>query len=365
MNSHLITPGLIAISLLCSACANEGQLPASELTPKQQLGKQLFFDTNLSSPEGQSCSSCHLPSAGFADPDSEIPVSRGVDPADFGNRNAPSAAYAAFSPEFHFDEDEGIYFGGQFVDGRAHTLEDQARAPFLNPLEMGNIDETSVVEKVSQASYAPLFKQIYGIDIFTDVESAYDSIADAIAEFERSAEVNRFSSKFDAVMQGRADFTAQEQRGFEVFTRADKGNCAACHPVTSEDPEIPPLLTDFSYDNLGVPANPDNPFLLDNPGFVDLGLGGELAQVAENGKFKVPTLRNIAVTAPYMHNGVFDTLEEVVNFYNSRDADGIVPEVADNVNMAELGNLGLSNDEMTDLVVFMQTLTDGYDTASE
>jgi len=134
---------ILTLSGFISACNNSTDtIEEDSSEQQQQLGKQLFFDASLSSPAGQSCSSCHLPSAGFADPDKEIPVSRGVHPERFGSRNTPSAAYASFSPEFHFDDEEGIFFGGQFLDGRAATLEEQAMRPFLNPLEMANADRT-------------------------------------------------------------------------------------------------------------------------------------------------------------------------------------------------------------------------------
>jgi cytochrome c peroxidase len=362
---------VLTLSGFISACNNSTDTITPDATAvtteKQQLGKQLFFDTSLSSPAGQSCSSCHLPGAGFTDPDKEIPVSRGINPQRFGNRNTPSAAYAAFSPEFHFDDEEGIYIGGQFLDGRAATLEEQAMQPFLNPVEMANADKTTVVEKVSQAAYAGEFEALYGDTIFTDVELAFSKIAEAIAAFERSAEVSPFSSKFDQFMAGSISLSEAELRGMDLFNRADKGNCAACHPSTSDSPETPILFTDFSYDNLGVPANPDSPFLTQDPEFnpdgvtfVDFGLGGELGDITENGKFKVPTLRNIALTGPYMHNGVYNTLEQVLDFYSDRDVDGVIPEIADNVNGDELGTLGLSTQEKTDIIAFLKTLTDGY-----
>lgn len=232
---------------------------------------------------------------------------------------------------------------------------------------MANPDSTTVVEKVSQSEYATEFKDIYGDQIFNDVEKAFDSIADAIAVFERSDEVAPFSSKFDLFTTGNAILTAQEQRGLDLFNREDKGNCAACHPSTSEDNLIPALFTDFSYDNLGTPANPNSPFLTqdtefnpDGSGFIDFGLGGKLSDIAENGKFKVPSLRNINLTAPYMHNGVFDNLEQVLDFYSDRDNDGVIPEVADNVNHDELGDLGLSSQEKADIIAFLKILTDGY-----
>lgn len=359
---------MLSLSGFLFACNNSTATITQDLTSeKQALGRQLFFDTSLSSPAGQSCSSCHLPAAGFADPDQEIPVSRGTNPDRFGKRNTPSAAYAAFSPEFHFDDEAGIYFGGQFHDGRAATLEDQAKQPFLNPVEMANADKTVVVAKVSQAEYADDFKKLFGESIFDDVELAFDKIAEVIAEFERSPEVSPFSSKFDQFIAGSVTLSNDELRGMALFNREDKGNCAACHPSTGDTPEVPALFTDFSYDNLGVPANPDSPFLTqalefnpDGTAFVDFGLGGELGEIAENGKFKVPSLRNIALTAPYMHNGAFDTLHEVLDFYSDRDADNITPEVAANVNHDELGALGLTATEKTDIIAFLKTLTDGY-----
>jgi len=361
---------LSAMTILLSyliACNNNSDSDELLTTQKQILGKRLFFDSNLSSPAGQSCASCHSPEAGFADPDREIPVSRGAHTDRFGNRNTPSAAYAAFSPAFHFDISEGIFFGGQFLDGRSATLEDQAKQPLLNPLEMANSDKYSVVDKVSRADYADNFKSIYGDDIFNDVDLAFDKIADAIANFERSKDVSAFSSRFDAFTTGQLTLTEQEMRGLDLFNREDKGNCAACHPSTSNTQEHPALFTDFSFDNLGTPANPNSPFLNQGPefnpdgtGFVDFGLGGELGDIAENGKFKVPGLRNIALTAPYMHNGVFNTLEEVLDFYSDRNNDGVIPEVADNVNNDELGNLGLSNQEKADIIAFLKTLSDGY-----
>lgn len=358
----LIAGGVITA---CSNSGSEFELDLDE--QKQALGRQLFFDTNLSTPPGQSCSSCHLPSAGFADPDKEIPVSRGVNPDRFGSRNTPSAAYAAFSPDFHFDTGEGIFFGGQFLDGRSSTLEDQAKQPFLNPVEMANADKTVVVEKVSRAEYADDFKTIYGDEIFNDVEQAYENIAEAIANFERSDEVVPFSSKFDKFIAGEVTLTEQELRGMDLFNREDKGNCAACHPSTPAGGDTPALFTDFSYDNLGTPANPNSPFLTqdtefnpDGINFVDFGLGAELNDIAENGKFKVPSLRNVDLTGPYMHNGVFDTLEQVLNFYNARNADGVIPEVTSNVNMDELGALGLTPQEEADIIVFMKTLSDGF-----
>jgi cytochrome c peroxidase len=361
---------------------------ARYLSPKERLGRMLFNDTHLSEPAGQSCASCHDAKFASTDPDKWTPTSQGVNPKLFGSRNTPTAMYMAFSPAFHFDEQEGLYEGGQFLDGRAATLEEQAKGPFLNPLEMANSSKQQVVDKVRAADYAALFQNVYGEDAFNDTDAAYDRIADAIAAFERTRAFNKFTSKYDAYLAGKVELSAQEMRGLELFEREDKGNCAACHasrPDTDENAGVPPLFTDFTYDNLGVPRNPDNQFYKmkdafnpDGKQFVDRGLGGFVMSPEEDGKFKVPTLRNIALTSPYMHNGYFKTLKGVVDFYNTRDTKpacqqeqmndeqaikkGCWPaaEVAENVNVDELGNLKLSEQEVDDIVAFMNTLTDGW-----
>lgn len=346
-------------------------LSAAELTAKQQLGKLLYFDENLSTPAGQSCASCHLPATAFVDPDFAMPVSEGVIAGRFGGRNTPPASYAMFSQPFGWDPEEGMYMGGQFWDGRAADLVEQAKGPFLNPVEMNNPDKEAVVIKVfdNKTEYPALFKSVYNLAAHTalrDVDKAYDLIADAIAAYEQSGELNKFTSKFDYYLAGEAELTADEAEGLALFNDPRKGNCAACHPSTILGGEAAPLFTDFSYDNLGVPANLNIPYY--NPASPDIGLAANPMVVidgqadAEMGKFKVPSLRNIGVSWPYMHNGVFNTLDEVVDFYNTRDTDNKWPdpEVAANVNDTELGNLGLRDDEADKIVAFLMTLTDGY-----
>jgi len=302
-------------------------LPAPAADEAAALGRLLFFDAGLSEPAGQSCASCHAPARAFTDPDTSRPTSKGVDPRRFGNRNSPTAMYMAFSPAFHFDEKEGHYVGGQFWDGRAATLEEQAKAPFLDPLEMANPDKRAVVQKVRRAAYAGLFEQVYGKGALDDVDRAFERIAAALAAYERGPELRPFNSKYDAWLAGKAKLSKQELRGLKLYEDEKKGNCAACHPSRRGPKGEPPLFTDFTYDNLGVPRHPDNPFYgqdkahnPDGARFVDRGLGAAVKQPAEDGKFKVPTLRNIARTAPYMHNGYFTTLRGVVAFYNDRDA---------------------------------------------
>jgi cytochrome c peroxidase len=347
------------------------------LDHKERLGKHLFFDAALSEPDGQACADCHHPSAGFADPEQALPVSEGVIPGLFGNRNSPTAAYVASGPYFGYDpllpghpdghRQPGPFFGGQFWDGRAADLTEQAKGPFLNPLEMNNPSKETVVRDVRKAKYAKLFLKVFGPHSLDDVDQAYDHIAEAIASYEASAEVNPFSSKYDAYLAGKAELTAQEAWGLELFK--SKGDCYECHSAEPGPYYDKPLFTDYTYENVGVPKNWANPFLhlpaqfnLAGLNYVDYGLGGVLNDPDEYGKFKVPTLRNVAKTAPYMHNGIFQTLHEVVDFYNTAGIEGRwpVPEVDMNVNRDDLGDLELTEAEVDALVAFMHTLTDGW-----
>jgi cytochrome c peroxidase len=339
-----------------------------DLTAKESLGKFIFFDPMLSTPPGQACSHCHSPTAGFGDPNRQLPVSRGVHPDRYGSRNDMAVAYAAFIPPLVFDEDEGIWVGGLFWDGRAATLAEQAKGPPLNPLEMANPNIEAIVQTLRNAAYRARFLAVYGEDALDDPEEAYDHMADAIAAYEGSSELNRFDSKYDLYLSGEVELTPQELNGLALFEDEAKGKCALCHLSRPGLDGSPPLFSDYTYDNLGTPKNPANPFYFlppefnaDGVGFVDLGLGAVVGDPELNGYFRVPTLRNVAITPPYMHNGVFWSLFEVVSFYNSRDvAPWPEPEVAANVNRDELGNLGLTPQEEESIVAFLRTLTDGY-----
>ena len=361
------------------------QAPVATLSKKERLGKMIYFDTNLSANENMSCASCHAPGSGFVDPDKELPVSEGSFAGLFGNRNAPTAAYASFVPHFHYDTNESLYKGGLFLDGRAtgdvnrSALIDQAKGPFLNPVEMAMPNGAAVAQKVQEASYAPLMKEVYGDNVFDDLNESYNKIADAIAAFESTKIFHPFDSKYDLFLNGDVNLTDQEMRGLALF-KGDKAKCSGCHIADLAQDGSHPLFTDFTYDNIGVPKNPDNPFYdlnsTFNPAgqsFVDKGLGAFLKPILnpkgdksyrdEYGKFRVPTLRNIAITGPYMHNGVFKTLKEVVSFYNTRDTGNWdVPEVNNygTVNTDELGDLGLTEQEVDDIVAFLKTLTDHY-----
>ena len=335
---------------------------------KERLGKLLFFEESLSTPPGQACSTCHSPEIAFADPESDLPVSKGARPGLYGNRNDMTIAYAAFIPPLHFNKEEAIWVGGLFWDGRANSLAEQALAPPLNPLEMANPDTLTIAGKLRALSYTVLFTEVYGPEALSNPGTAFTNMADAIEAYEKTSEVSPFSSKYDHWLRGETELSMQELRGLKLFEAEDKGNCAACHPSRPAEDGSPPLFTDFTYDNLGTPPNPENPFYTlplelnpDGFAFVDLGLGKTVNDPAQNGKFRVPTLRNVAVTHPYMHNGVFKTLFNVMAFYNTRDlAAWPTPEVSANVNMEEMGDLGLTNQELEDLVIFLRTLTDHW-----
>ncbi len=330
---------------------------------KPWLGAQIYFDRNLSIGGNQSCASCHWPAAGFSEPHTEHPVSEGSIAGLFGGRSSPSAAYATFSPLPFFDAKAGTWVGGQFWDGRAPDLVAQAKGPFLNPVEMAMPDKESVVSQVAASYYASDFLAVYGPNGLStatpaDIDASYHNIADAIAAFESGDYFNRFSSDFDIL--GPNKLTAQQQEGYKLFT--GKAMCDLCHPAKKGPYAAGPLFTDFSYDNLGIPVN-EEVHALTGDHSIDYGLGAALVppDPAHDGKFKVPTLRNVALSPPYGHNGRFATLYDIVHFYNTRDvvAEGWdPPEVPANVNTAELGDLGLTEAEELAIVAFLESLTD-------
>jgi cytochrome c peroxidase len=370
----------------------------SSLTPRERLGLSLFFDSNLSEPPGVACASCHDPRRGFTGNNNTlIGVALGSRSDQFGTRDAPTLMYLATAPRFGSVDSDGkrVPAGGHFWDGRADTLEEQARQPLFNPVEMNNAEIPALIAKVAKAAYADAFRTEWGKTIFNNPEAALDALAASIAAFERTRVFQPFTSKFDHVMRGQAKFTEQEQRGLGLFILPQKGNCAHCHTVdaASRDPQKS-LFTDFSFRALGLPRSariPKN----SEPAFFDLGLcervpvaGAKLpvttakppvTDPAACGLFKTPTLRNITITAPYMHNGFFDNLRDAVAFYATRDTQPArwFPEGAkfndlparyhanvdvDTPPYQRRPQQGpqLTNGEIDDIVEFLYTLTDGY-----
>ncbi|POZ53834.1 cytochrome-c peroxidase [Methylovulum psychrotolerans] len=395
----LAKPLLTTALYLCFAAP-----AAADLTPEQQLGQRLYQDVNLSASRNQSCASCHSlkkiagKAPAFVDPANVkqgTPVSLGSIEFATGTLNAPSAAYAGFSPPFHWEAKDGTYEGGQFWNGRANDLAEQAQKPLLNPVEMAMPNEWAVVSRLkADPAYIRLFYKLYQLDLAAvpDIKDAqfqqqapqavadiYQKLAQAIAAFEMSPAFHKFNAKFDFVLAGQTHFTALEEQGRKLFD--GKAGCSGCHissmGTDAQGHPQPPLFTDFTYDNIGLPRN----FKIPGQPKPNLGLG-ERSDIRQSdpdklewGKHKVMSLRNIAITPPYGHNGVFATLEQITHFYNTRDVLGQVannlspdfgvsgwpkPEVLKNVNHDELGNLGLTPAQEQAVVAFMKTLTDDY-----
>ncbi len=368
----------------------------------ERLGKRLFLDKALSINRNQSCATCHAAEFGFTGPNGKInengAVYEGSIPGAFGDRKPPASAYAGESPILYYDGE--VWVGGMFWDGRASgwmlgdPLAEQAKGPFLNPAEQALPDAATLCWKVYKSNYARLFRQVWGaLDCTTPegVSLVYDRIGFSIAAYERSHEVNPFNSRFDGfydlvkaepldikliTVDNWMDYsgfglTDDEVYGLALFNDQTKGKCSLCHTL-EEGSAGYPLFTDFTYDNLGVPKNPENPVYVGNPDFIDLGLGKFLENAGyadyeqEYGKFKVPTLRNVDkregdTIKAYGHNGYFKSIYDITHFYNTRDVEGMgwpAPEYPATVNTDELGDLGLTVDEENLIVLFMQTLTD-------
>lgn len=282
------------------------------------LGRKLYYDTKLSIDNTVACASCHHPNTAFGD---GKPVSAGFK-GQKGGRSAPTVFNAA-------------YYKVQFWDGRAPTLEKQAEGPVGNPIEMGHSIEACAAKLDTDPAYKAEFEKAYGPGPVT-----YDKIAKAIASFERT--VISGNSPFDRYLYGgdKKALSPAAQRGLAVFRDAKKGNCAVCHTID----EKYALFTDSKFHNLGVGVNAKGEL-------IDLGRFQETKVEADRGAFKTPTIRNIALTAPYMHDGSLKTLKEVVDFYVG---GGNSNENRDK----EIKSLDhLTKQERADLVAFMESLT--------
>ena len=386
--------GLAACALLfgLAGCGGGGTSSSasapdeSALSPEAALGELIFKDTTLSASGRQSCASCHVPADGHS-PDNALAAQLGGPAGDLqGTRKTPGIRYLAANTPFFFASD-GTPTGGFFWDGRARTFAEQATEPFLNPFEMANADKAAVVAKLAAAPYADDFRRLFGATIFSDVEGAYLRLSLAVQQYEREdVEFNAYSSKYDAFLRGTAALSDQELRGLALYNSPTKGNCAGCHPSARGADGSPPLFTDFTYDNLGLPRNPELQRNAD-PAYFDLGLCQRADLAGHNdlcGAFKVPSLRNVALRKAYFHNGRFKTLKDALTFYVQRDTnpekwypldangvprkfDDLPPEFRANVNVTEvpynrrLGDAPALNDaEVDDVIAFLRTLSDGY-----
>ena len=282
------------------------------------LGKKLFFDKILSKDNSQSCATCHDPKRAFTD---ETRFSDGVD-GQFGKRNSMPLFNLAWN------------FGERFAwDGKELSLERQALEPVRNPIEMHS-KWINVAEKLQNHSEYPLlFKRAFGT-------STIDStlVTKAIAQFERT--LISGNSKFDKYLNGEVQLTTNELNGFNVFMDETRGDCFHCHGTDNN-----PLWTDNKFHNNGLDAT-----------FTDKGFGAVTGNPADDGKFRSPSIRNLKFTAPYMHDGRFATLEEVIEHYSTGlKASPTIDPLMKKVNQ---GGVNLSTQDKADLKAFLLTLTD-------
>ena len=370
----------------------EKQLTVSSLSA---LGRKLFFDAGLSASGRLACASCHDPAHAYGPPNALVVQLGGADMKLPGVRAVPSLRYLQavqpFTEHFHEDDgDDGVDqgpAGGHDWDGRADSTHEQAKVPLLSPFEMANADAAAVVAKVRRAAYADEFRNAFGAHLFDDDARAFNAVLWALEVFQQEpAEFYPYSSKYDAVLRGKAKLTEQEARGLQWFNDPRKGNCASCHISTIRQGAFP-AFSDFGFLALGVPRNPAIPANRD-PNYFDLGLCGPyrtdfLDRSEYCGRFRTPSLRNVATRRVFFHNGMFTSLEQVLQFYVTRDTQAAKwyprgrdgqPERYNDLPAAVRGNVevgapydrkagqapALSDAEIRDVIAFLGTLTDGY-----
>lgn len=329
MPRGLFALGLVAAAL--SGCAHDDpppQVPEPVApTRLEALGRKIFFDISLSNPRGQSCAGCHVAASGFAGNFGALEgVPFAADGVTLGLRNTPSAAYARFSPAFTVEMTKAgpVARGGQFLDGRAASLEEQAAMPFFAAGEMNLVGPAELAARLAASTYAPQMVEEFGPAVFTETQLIVARATGAIAAFERTDELAPFSSRLDQALAGAAPLTGEEQQGMALFLDPGAGNCAGCHAFDPASPAAADrVFTRYGYAAIGVPRNPRIPANAD-AAFNDLGLcGPRRERVADDrlcGAFKVPTLRNVARRSHFMHNGAFASLRDAVAFHATRDA---------------------------------------------
>ncbi|SIS68137.1 cytochrome-c peroxidase [Phaeovulum vinaykumarii] len=370
---------LPAVSLIClallAAPARAAEPDAAPFTDPAEWGEALFFDTNLSQNRTQACASCHAPARAFTDPRQTragAAVSLGDDGVSLGDRNAPTAMYAGFVPPFTRRAD-GMWEGGLFHDGRAADLAAQAGGPPLNPVEMGLPSKRAVLARLNETPRYRATLAAQGLS--DDPEGAYAAMTAALAAYEKTAVFAPFSSRYDRYLRGEIELTPEEDLGRVLFFSQQFTNCNLCHQLRRSPTDPAETFSNYEYHNIGVPANTAvravNGLGADH---VDAGLAAnpQVSDPAAQGRFRVPGLRNVAVTGPYMHNGVFADLRTVILFYNkynSRRPDRQInpetgapwapPEVAANLSRDLLEEGPALDDRRIDaLVAFLEALTD-------
>lgn len=314
------TPYELQIPTLFSQNINPPIIPSDNPLTYQgvALGRKLFFDPILSGDSSQSCATCHSPQSSFSD--NQI-FSIGIDGIQ-GDRNAMPLFNMAWNWSEKF-----------FWDGRSLSLEKQAFEPVTNPIEMHNTWQNAVTHLQNHSTYPNLFNAAFGTPTIDSI-----LVSKAIAQFERT--LISSNSRFDQYLSGQISLTPSEINGFNIFMDESRGDCFHCHGNAAN-----PLWTDNDFHNNGLDGI-----------FSDNGLGQITGNSNDNGKFKTPSLRNLAYTAPYMHDGRFSSLDEVINHYS----DGLVwsPTIDPLMKSVGQGGVQLSPQDKADLKAFLLSLSD-------
>ena len=372
------------------------------------LGRAMFNDAGLSANGRLACASCHDPATAFG-PNARTPSPfADADPAHAGTRAIPALRYAQFAGRFteHTVDDEETHgvdggpTGGFTWDGRADTAREQALIPLFDPREMGNADPAALARRIAAAPYAPLFRQAFsapGRDVFTDSQQVVDWAALAFEVFEQGPEFAPFDSRYDRFLAGREALSPAELRGLAIYRDAAKGNCDTCHPSRRASSGRAPLFTDAGFIAVAAPRRADLPPLAASAAVAPLASQARGAEADVGlcrsarvglsddpsfcGRFRTPTLRNVALRTSFFHNGSVHSLRDAVAFYATRDtdpgrwyprnADGSVrvyddlpADLAAFVNHEvpfeplASGKPRLDDRDIDDLVAFLKTLTD-------
>ena len=398
--------------------------PVTTLSAMAQLGRLVFFDKSLSASGRLACASCHSPANHYGPPNDLSAMDGGPHMTSQGVRAVPSLMYLERQPNFSIgpdnEENENVNLpqmaavgeqtpralktaqsteqsalnmvpqGGLFWDGRADTLQSQAAFPLLSPFEMagGTIEATAT--KLRRALYAPRMAQLFGPSIFGHPRLAVAEAMFAVARYQiEDPHFHPYTSKFDAWLEGKVPLTPAELRGYQLFNDPARADCGGCHVDKPAPDGLPPMFTDYQYEALGAPRN----LALvanRNSKYFDLGICGPYrpdlrSQTQYCGMFLTPTLRNVATRHVFFHNGVFHTLQQVMDFYDFRDTqpervyprarDGtaekfndIPPQYHANVDVTDPpfnrksgDSPAMSGQDESDIIAFLNTLTDGYE----
>ncbi len=337
-NLRFSPPGALALAVLLLATRfPTASAAAAAAYSVDALGKKIFFDTALSQSGKMSCASCHSPEHAYGPPNGLAVQLGGPGLDSQGARAVPSLRYVlnrtpVWSKQFianpaeRLIEGEEPPTGGFGWDGRFNTLHEQAAFPLLAANEMANTGPEDVAARLQRAAYANDFRMLFGPRIFDDLRQVYAQALLAVERFELDdPSFHPYSSKYDDYLDGKTLLSKQEQRGLALFDDPQRGNCATCHVDRKGADGSHPLFTDYQFEALGVPRNPQ---LLANsdPNYFDEGLCGPLRldQTRQSwycGMFKTPTLRNVATRGVFFHNGRFHTLKDALRFYVRRDTD--------------------------------------------